>query len=674
MSGSRRPRRRAAAGVLCTLLLSAASAAQEAAPLGPYPGPTHRAFLIENTRHALRFEASLDGAEARAFVDQGFAQLHGGAWFEAERSFRQAASLQPSGAVAWLGAAMAAQADGYRARYFMENAVAWRERASARERLLIDAWARRYGVSRKDAERARAMRSRNVHEARRTSFERSDEERAAELRARLAELCEQDPADHELRALWLHLLHLDLRTGRIAEDQRQTAREAGLLAFDALPVRHPGRLHLLDHAAFLGIERGLRALKETAPFSITPVTTHGAAGRMLLRLRRASDALPHLEAAVRAGFAYLEREWTMPFLVDGFADAALGRAEALDRLGRVADAIDWHREIQELPRHPTLNCLADLDSFATRHLLQFLALCVEYELGTTLETAAADSWFEPTLDAGIIIPARGASAAARHAITGDSQTLEEAIRGAASFPDHAGRLAQLLALRSGDEPFFADEIERLRHLAGQADLGLDVFARVIARFPQLGLPDDWRLPRDPLLDWPRDLGPRPIPEDFGPAHWTPPRTPDWELRNAEGLRIRSHDYRGEPLVQIAYLGFGCQHCIDALNTFEPELSRFYRQDIDFVAIGTDSLKGLRNSLGALNPRDLPTYPMLADRKLRVFREWLAFDEFDHVALHGTWLLDAVGRVLWVETGYQPFEEPVWLSLEAQRLLSSPSPR
>jgi hypothetical protein len=124
-------------------------------------------------------------AEARRFFNQGVSQLHSFWVIEAERSFLQAATIDPDMAMAWWGIAVAAAADhrpafqlirdandggrgkapaanasvartvtgaaldpAVRAREAIERARTLRDNVSARERLYIDAqWARRNPAS-----------------------------------------------------------------------------------------------------------------------------------------------------------------------------------------------------------------------------------------------------------------------------------------------------------------------------------------------------------------------------------------------------------------------------------------------------------------------------------------------------------------------------------------------
>src|SRR5262245_39282955 len=74
----------------------------EALEEGPRQQAHHMAGVGE-----VHFPVTTSNVEAQAFFDQGVAQLHTFYYFEAERSFRQAALLDPQCAMAYWGMAMA---------------------------------------------------------------------------------------------------------------------------------------------------------------------------------------------------------------------------------------------------------------------------------------------------------------------------------------------------------------------------------------------------------------------------------------------------------------------------------------------------------------------------------------------------------------------------------------
>lgn len=103
-------------------------------------GPRGAATLMAGMPK-VHFAVTSTNAAVQAFIDQGVGQLHGFWYFEAERSFRQAAKLDSDCALAYWGMAMANVNNATRAREFIAQAVARRNRASVREQRWIDALA-----------------------------------------------------------------------------------------------------------------------------------------------------------------------------------------------------------------------------------------------------------------------------------------------------------------------------------------------------------------------------------------------------------------------------------------------------------------------------------------------------------------------------------------------------
>ena len=83
-------------------------------------GPRQAAYLM-NGVGVVRFPVTTTNEEARKFVEQGVAQLHGFWYFESERSFRQAAMLDPECGTAYWGMAMANVNNEKRAKGFLDK-------------------------------------------------------------------------------------------------------------------------------------------------------------------------------------------------------------------------------------------------------------------------------------------------------------------------------------------------------------------------------------------------------------------------------------------------------------------------------------------------------------------------------------------------------------------------
>ena len=99
----------------------------------------------------IRFPTSAKSEETQAFVEQGIAQLHGFWFLEAERSFRQAAKLEPELAIAYWGMAMANNNNVQRARGLIDESMKLRDKnTSRREKLYIEAFDRFFAEYKND--------------------------------------------------------------------------------------------------------------------------------------------------------------------------------------------------------------------------------------------------------------------------------------------------------------------------------------------------------------------------------------------------------------------------------------------------------------------------------------------------------------------------------------------
>ena len=87
----------------------------------------------------VHFPVTTKKPEAQAFIDQGVGQLHSFYYLESERSFRQAAQIDPDCAMAYWGMAMSNVNNPKRARGFLKEARQRAKSISRRESLYIEA-------------------------------------------------------------------------------------------------------------------------------------------------------------------------------------------------------------------------------------------------------------------------------------------------------------------------------------------------------------------------------------------------------------------------------------------------------------------------------------------------------------------------------------------------------
>ena len=213
-----------------------------------------------------------------------------------------------------------------------------------------------------------------------------------------------------------------------------------------------------------------------------------------------------------------------------------------------------------------------------------------------------------------------------------------------------------------------EQFDRLRSIASYADLSMPPLGRLMALAKTLDLPADWRSP----ARQPSDVGVRPPLDTLGPFRWHPGNAPDWVLRDSGNKKVALKDFRNRPVLVIFYLGHGCIHCIEQLNLFAPLASEYEAAGISIVAVSTDSVEGLGKTLEQAKSGNGFPFPLVSNAGLDIFKAYRAYDDFEKLPLHGTFLIDGQGLVRWQDISYEPFSEPEFLLKEAQRLLKLPA--
>jgi peroxiredoxin len=208
---------------------------------------------------------------------------------------------------------------------------------------------------------------------------------------------------------------------------------------------------------------------------------------------------------------------------------------------------------------------------------------------------------------------------------------------------------------------------KVRATSARFDLETPPFERLAPLAAAAGHGADWRVP----FELPDDVGDRPDLDTLGPMRWSPPAALAWTCEDAQGRDVSLADYRGRPVVVILFLGFGCLHCVEQLEAFAPVAADFAEAGIEIVSIGTDSREDIAESLKTFAEGEAPPFPVLADPELKVFHAYRAYDDFEDLSLHGTYLVDGKGRVRWQDISFEPFVDHEFLLAEAKRLLGLP---
>jgi peroxiredoxin len=207
--------------------------------------------------------------------------------------------------------------------------------------------------------------------------------------------------------------------------------------------------------------------------------------------------------------------------------------------------------------------------------------------------------------------------------------------------------------------------EELRKVAHSADLDTPVLAAVAPVAVAAGVEGDWRIELPPA----GDVGERPPLEELGPETWRPFMAEPLIITTPEGVEINGDAWEGKPRIIIFYLGAGCLHCVEQLQTFAPRLDEFRAAGIDVFAISNEKTELLKKGLELFDsPMPIPLY---SDPEQMTFMAYRCWDDFESVPLHGTFLEDAQGRVRWHDIGSNPFTDVDFLLSESKRLLSLP---
>ncbi len=691
------------------------------------------------------FPVSCTGLQVQAFFNQGVGQLHGFWYFEAERSFREVARLDPKCAMAYWGMTQANAYNEKRAQVFLKKAIELRAGADKREQMWLDALAGYYKEG-KDGK---------------PDFE----QRRKDLIRGLEAIIEAHPEDLEAKAflvlaVWDASANFTLYDRGAAKVPITSAMTIDAFARQVLaknpmhPIHHYV-IHLWDS------EFARRAVPSAARSGqSSPGIAHmwHMAGHTFSKVHRLQDLAWQQEASARVDHAYMARDGIFPDQIHNYGHNNNWLVGTYGQVGRVHDAVALAKNLVEIPQHPVWNSLSKppakgvafatadekRDNSAIQGRQRLYEIGAKFELWDELLALAATPHLPPTDDLadqgrrwralGLAYFAKGKRAEGGKAIAelervllrqkeqkpeegdGDNKNDKKAepgkkteaalaelrvvkalVEGAKVEPGVAfkelakDRQAALLfelgerdkalalvkeavkgakndvgplaveadLLWRADRAAEAQEAFKvLRDISATIDLDVPVFRRLAPIAASLKLPGDWRLPYREEADV---AGTRPPLASLGPKFWTPPSAPDFVLPDGKGKRIALAQYRGKPVIVIFYLGYGCVHCLEQLNLFAPAAQKFKSAGISLLAVSTDSVGGLKQTTG------LP-FPLLSDERLEVFKRYRAFDGFENIPLHGTFLIDGAGLVRWHDISYEPFKEVDFLVTEGKRLL------
>jgi len=287
-------------------------------------GPRQAAVLIPGTGD-VHFPVTTDSDEAQRFFDQGIGQLHGYWYLEAERSFRQAAAIDPGCAMTYWGMAMANFKNDTRGKGFIDEAVERIEGVSTRERLWIEGLASYFADTKKEAK----------------------DRRRAWIRA-IEKVIEQCPEDIEARAFLLHQIYDNSRKGiPIPSHFAINLLAENILSEDPDHPANHYRIHLWDR------EKPAKALTAAASCgSAAPAIAHmwHMPGHIYSRLHRYADAVWQQEASARVDHAHMIRFRIVPDRIHNFAHNNEWCIRNMNYLGQYERSVALAANMISLPR------------------------------------------------------------------------------------------------------------------------------------------------------------------------------------------------------------------------------------------------------------------------------------------------------------------------------------
>ena len=602
--------------------------------------------------------AWLGSVEFLITCQQPLTQLHfnrGVAWLhvfdsqEANRAFSRAALIEPECAMTWCGLALANLEHRVLARQSAEKAVKLQAFTSARERRWIAALVDYLDEGTDEADR-------------RIYFTKSLDRIAAE-----------NPDDLEAKAFLVRQF-LENREAGIPIPYT-TAADA--LISDVLRVRPD---HPIHHYRILLWEqdqpqRALASAKHVQRSMPAAPRVLTAAGRLFAKLSKDDEALHCFEASAKAAQRRMREQRLCPGDVDGYIENMEQLITQLAHVGRTREAVLLAKQLIELPtcaptgepmpaasqhraRPKPRQELANPTTTGQRLLIELL---VRSQMWDELRTLAPSVYME-SADPEIQVR-RVHALGLGHFARQDTEALATQLQA-------LRQLAKQLPPSHGGDPARRKLESRVQSYLAELE-SCDLIARG-------GQPTGTPRPRPnngptrtPAEDGLERNSPRPIDgaDVSVTTSWEPFPAPAFVLPDRNGSTISLDSFRGKPVVLVFYLGAGCPHCITQLQSFAPLREDYEKAGITVIAISTDSVEGLQDTFRVAGAGDAIPFLLVSDQQLGVFREFGAYDHFENKPLHGTFLVDPFGRILWQNIRREPFMATRQLLAEAQRVLA-----
>jgi len=366
-------------------------------------GPRQAAYLMSGMGN-VHWEISTKNPMAQRFFDQGIVQLHGFWYFEAERSFRQAAAFDPNCAMLYWGMARANIENPWRSKGFSEQAMKKIASVPDKEKRLVEAWNNRVKGTKVEPatedegkEKTPAAKKSAVKLKKRDSDEQKKEikERLKQYAQDLEAIACDYPDDIEIKAMLV--LQYWQNNGSGIEIQSHFAINSILADIFHTNPRHPAhhfRIHLWDYRKE---KLAIDAAAKCGPSAPGIAHMWHMPGHTYSRLHRYADAAWQQEASARVDHAHMMRDQVMPDQIHNYAHNNEWLIRDLMLIGRVKEAVDLAKNMIELPRHPKYNVVSGRGS-ASLGRERLLGVLTTYRLWPELLALSNSAYLEPTED------------------------------------------------------------------------------------------------------------------------------------------------------------------------------------------------------------------------------------------------------------------------------------
>ncbi|MCH2204243.1 MAG: peroxiredoxin family protein [Lentisphaerales bacterium] len=751
-------------------------------------GPRQAARLMGGVG-AINFDITTSSDKTKLFFLQGVGQLHGFWYFEAERSFRQAAITEKKCAMAYWGMAMANIINEERARALLAKAYDYSEGITEREQMYIDSYAVRIGLPKDAKERQKFLDDPKKFKP------KSNEKGRREKYVKELEKIVLKFDDLEAKAfLVMNLWNNTYKGHKLNSHVAVNSLLSEIFAEQPMHPSHHYKIHLWDKKK---PEEALESAAKGGPSAPSIAHMWHMPGHIYSRLHRFADAAWQQEASARTDHRHMMRDFVLPDQIHNFAHNNEWLTRTLINLGDVERAYSLARNMIELPRHPKYNTLKKGSAnYGRQRIFQLLNTCELWETAIAIketpylestdilkeqmkrlrllgrayyslgEIAEGDDILvaakklqpeiikeaekeheeklkkeaeeaakkkkkdsdkaekkpkkekvaevdnkkdkqekkkekkrgkskneevaEDTIKELILLKAIAENRLQKELknykdLSGldkwfEAQVYllsgkhEEALKiTEKAYKDNKNKVVHMArhieALYKSDKKEEAKKIfAELRKVSQYTDLTMRPVQRLSPIAKEFGYPIDWRL----KMAVAKDLGQRPNIKSLGPFRWRPMKADGWQLKDATGKAIDFEKVNhGQPMIVIFYLGAECLHCVEQLNAFAPEKEKFEKAGIKLMAVSLENVEDLKKSVGKYSVNGKFPFPIVSDEKLEIFKKYKCFDDFENMALHGTFLIDSLGYIRWLDISYDPFTKTEFLLKESQRLLSQP---